>query len=52
MAKKILISGEIGWDVDASDVSAQFADAKGGDVDIDIASPGGEIGRASCRERV
>ena len=43
MAKKILISGEIGWDVDAADISAQFADAKGGDVDIDIASPGGDV---------
>ena len=43
MAKKILISGEIGWDVDAADVSAQLADAKGGDVDIDIASPGGDV---------
>ena len=43
MAKKILISGEIGWDVDAADISAQFA--KGGDVDIDIASPGGRIYR-------
>lgn len=43
MAKKITISGEIGWDVDAADVSAQFADAKGGDVDIYIASPGGDV---------
>ncbi len=43
MAKKITISGEIGWDVDAADISAQFADAKGGDVDIDIASPGGDV---------
>jgi len=43
MAKKILISGEIGWDIDAADIAAQFSDAKGGDVDIDIASPGGDV---------
>lgn len=43
MAKKILISGEIGWDVDAADIAAQFSDAKGGDVDIYIASPGGDV---------
>lgn len=43
MAKKILISGEIGWDIDAADIAAQFSDAKGGDVDIYIASPGGDV---------
>jgi len=43
MAKKINISGEIGWDVIPSDVAAQFKAAKGEDVDIHIASPGGYV---------
>jgi ATP-dependent protease ClpP protease subunit len=43
MAKKITISGEIGWEVDATDISAQFADANGEDVDIDVASAGGDV---------
>lgn len=43
MPNKILISGEIGWDVQPADVRRQLEAAKGGDIDIHIASPGGFI---------
>lgn len=43
MAKKITISGEIGWDVTSQAIADQFRAAKGEDIDIDIASPGGDV---------
>jgi len=43
MAKKINISGEIGWDFTASMIAEQMKEAKGEDIDIDIASPGGDV---------
>ena len=43
MAKKITISGEIGWDVTSQSLADQFRAAKGEDIDIDIASPGGDV---------
>jgi ATP-dependent protease ClpP protease subunit len=41
--KKIIISGEIGWDVTDTDIRSQLDAAKGGDLDIQIASPGGFV---------
>lgn len=43
MSKKITISGEIGWDVTSQALADQFRAAKGEDLDIDIASPGGDV---------
>jgi ATP-dependent protease ClpP protease subunit len=43
MSKKITISGEIGWDVTSQALADQFRAAKGDDIDIDIASPGGDV---------
>lgn len=43
MAKKINISGEIGWDYFTSMLSDDLKAAKGGDIEIDIASPGGDV---------
>lgn len=40
---KILISGEIGWDVMPADVRKQLDEAKGKDIEIQIASPGGFV---------
>ena len=41
--KKIIISGEIGWDVMPSDIREQLDSAKGADLDVHIASPGGYV---------
>jgi ATP-dependent protease ClpP protease subunit len=41
--KKIYISGEIGWDVYPDDFRKQLESAKGEDLDIYIASPGGYV---------
>ena len=41
--KKIMISGQIGFDVMPADFSAQIDAAKGEDLDIKIASPGGSV---------
>jgi ATP-dependent Clp protease, protease subunit len=41
--KKIIISGEIGWDITADDVRKELNSAKGADLDIQIASPGGYV---------
>lgn len=43
MAKKINISGEIGWDYTASGIRESLRGAKGEDIEIDIASPGGDV---------
>lgn len=43
MSKKISISGEIGWDFMPSSFSDSLKEAKGGDLEIDIASPGGSV---------
>jgi len=43
MAYKINISGEIGWDYTASDIRDSLKAAKGDDLDIDIATPGGSV---------
>ena len=43
MAKKINISGEIGWDYFTSMLSDDLKAAKGEDLEIDIASPGGDV---------
>jgi ATP-dependent protease ClpP protease subunit len=41
--KKIIISGEIGWDITADDVRKELNSAKGADLDVHIASPGGYV---------
>ena len=41
--KKISISGEIGWDYTSSSVKASLSEAKGSDLEIEIASPGGDV---------
>lgn len=41
--KIINISGEIGWDVMPADVRKQLDEAKGKDIEIQIASPGGFV---------
>ena len=43
MAKKINISGEIGWDYTAYSIRDSLRNAKGEDVEIEIASPGGDV---------
>ncbi|HOW83284.1 MAG TPA: Clp protease ClpP [Spirochaetota bacterium] len=43
MAKKIYISGEIGFDATPAAFRSSLAEAKGGDIDIHIASPGGYV---------
>jgi len=40
---KILITGQIGYEVTPDSVREQLATAKGGDIDIHIASPGGYV---------
>ena len=40
---KILISGEIGWDVTPYSISKQLDEANGKDLDVHIASPGGYV---------
>lgn len=40
---KIIISGEIGWEVMPDDIRSQLDKAKGEDLDIHIASPGGIV---------
>ncbi len=41
--KKIIIDGEIGWDVYASGIRKQFEEAEGQEVEIELSSPGGFI---------
>lgn len=41
--KSIYISGEIGWDVLPKDITEQLNEAKGEDLEINIASPGGYV---------
>ena len=41
--KKISISGEIGWDYTAGTIKAELRAAKGDDLEIDVASPGGDV---------
>lgn len=41
--KKIIISGEIGWDIYPDDIRSQLAGAKGDDLEVHIASPGGSV---------
>ena len=43
MPRKIRISGEIGWTVTTADIISQLDSAKGQDLEIDIASPGGSV---------
>lgn len=43
MAKKIFISGEIGWETTPANIRSQLIEAKGGDIDVHIASPGGYV---------
>lgn len=43
MAKKISISGEIGWDYTAYSIRESLRAAKGDDIEVDIASPGGDV---------
>ena len=43
MAKKISISGEIGWDYTAYSIKDSFRAAKGEDIELEIASPGGDV---------
>lgn len=45
MAKKITISGEIGWEVTPDGIRRELDAAKGEDLDIYIASPGGSVFR-------
>lgn len=39
----INISGEIGWDVTPDDIKKQLAEAKGKDIEVHVASPGGFV---------
>jgi ATP-dependent Clp protease, protease subunit len=39
----INISGEIGWDVMPDDIKKQLAEAKGKDIEVHVASPGGFV---------
>ena len=41
--KKITISGEIGWDYTSTSVRDSLREAKGGDIELEIASPGGDV---------
>jgi len=41
--KKIIISGEIGWDVTAKTIREQLQAAGGDDIDVHIATPGGYV---------
>lgn len=41
--KKIIISGEIGWDVYPGDIRRQIAEAGGDDLSVEISSPGGFV---------
>lgn len=41
--KKIIIDGEIGWDVYASGIRKQFEEAESQEVEIELSSPGGFI---------
>lgn len=41
--KKIILSGEIGWDVSPDKVRNQINEAKGDDIDVQISSPGGFV---------
>jgi len=41
--KKIIISGEIGWDVTPDKVRGQITEAKGGNIDVQLSSPGGFV---------
>lgn len=43
MAKKITISGEIGWDYTSYSIRDSLREAKGGDIELEIASPGGDV---------
>lgn len=43
MAKKIAISGIIGWDVTPRGIREALVDAKGADIEFEISSPGGFI---------
>lgn len=43
MAKKIIISGEIGFSLQPNTIRAELEGAKGQDIDIYIASPGGSV---------
>jgi len=41
--KKIIISGEIGFEVWPDMIRSQLSDAKGGDIEFDLSSPGGFV---------
>ena len=41
--KIIEISGDIGWEVLASDIRRQLTDAAGEDIEVQISSPGGIV---------
>ena len=41
--KKISISGEIGWDYTSTSIRDSLREAKGGDIELEIASPGGDV---------
>lgn len=43
MPKRIRISGEIGWDITADQIVEQIHAANGDDLDVQIASPGGDV---------
>jgi len=41
--KKIILSGEIGWDIFPDMVREQFGDISGEDIEVDLSSPGGSV---------
>lgn len=43
MAKIIALSGHVGWELTAEDIRAELKDAKGGDVEFHVNSPGGFV---------
>jgi ATP-dependent protease ClpP protease subunit len=43
MAKKIRVSGDIGWETTIYDIRAELSRAGGEDLEIEIASPGGSV---------
>lgn len=45
--KKIIMSGEIGWDIHPFLIREEFTDAAGDDIEIDMATPGGDVFLAS-----
>ena len=44
--KKITLSGVIGWDITASDISKKLEEVNGADIEVLISSPGGYVAEA------